>query len=78
MIGRPRRPEVALLSTIAEIQQAILVLPEADYLRLRKWISDLDWKRWDGRLEADSEGGTLDFLIEEALDPSEHRALEDL
>ena len=69
---------MAPLSTIAEIQQAILVLPEADYVQLRKWISDLDWERWDGRLEADSEAGTLDFLVEEASDPSDHRALEDL
>ncbi len=61
------------MSTIAEIQRAILVLPEADYLRLRTWISDLDWERWDGRLEAESKAGALDFLIGEALDPGEHR-----
>lgn len=66
------------MSTIAEIQQAILVLPEADYVQLRKWISDLDWERWDSRLEADSEAGALDFLVEEARDPSDRRALEDL
>ncbi|MDE2934948.1 MAG: hypothetical protein OXS47_13910 [Chloroflexota bacterium] len=66
------------MSTIAEIQQAILVLPEADYVQLRKWISELDWERWDSRLQADAEAGTLDFLVEEARDPSDHRALEDL
>ena len=66
------------MSTITEIQQAILVLPEADYVQLRKWISDLDWERWDSRLEADSEAGTLDFLVEEARDPSDQRGLEDL
>ena len=65
---------MAPLPTIAEIQQAILVLPEADYVQLRKWISDLDWERWDSRLEADSEAGTLDFLVEEARDPGEDRS----
>ena len=75
---REHGPEVAPLPTVAEIQEAILVLPEADYVQLRKWISDLDWERWDSRLEADSEAGTLDFLVEEARDPSDRRALEDL
>ncbi len=56
------------MPTVAEIQQAILVLPEADCVRLRQWISDLDWERWDRRLEADSEPGTLDFLVDEARD----------
>ena len=65
-----------MLSTVAEIQEAILVLPEADYVQLRKWISDLDWERWDSRLESDSEAGTLDFLVDEALDPGELRPLD--
>ncbi len=66
------------MSTIAEIQQAILVLPEADYVQLREWISNLDWERWDSHLETDSEAGALDFLVEEARDPSDQRPLEDL
>lgn len=66
------------MSSVAEIQQAILGLPEADYRRLCDWISDLDWERWDGRIEADSKAGTLDFLIEEASDSAEQRSLEEL
>ena len=66
------------MSTVAEIQRAILDLPEADYRQLCQWISDLDWERWDGRIEADSEAGALDFLVKEARDPAEQRALEDL
>lgn len=64
--------------TVAKIQEAMLVLPEADYVRLRQWISDLDWERWDRRLEADSEAGTLDFLVDEARDDQEHRPLKGL
>lgn len=63
------------MSTVAEIQRAILDLPEADYRQLCQWVSDLDWERWDGRIEADSEAGTLDFLVREARDPAEQRAL---
>lgn len=66
------------MPTVGEIQKAILVLPEADYVRLRRWISDLDWERWDRRLEADSEAGTLDFLLDEARDADQQRPLEDL
>ncbi|MDE2670005.1 MAG: hypothetical protein OXI51_10170 [Chloroflexota bacterium] len=63
------------MSTLVEIQRAILNLPEGDYRQLRKWFGDLDWERWDGHVETDSEAGTLDFLVEEARDPSDHRAL---
>ena len=52
--------------SITEIQEAIRVLPETEYVRLRQWISDLDWERWDGQIEADAEAGRLDFLIAEA------------
>ena len=50
----------------SEIQQAILVLPKDEYARLREWLSDLDWERWDKQIEVDSESGQLDFLIGEA------------
>ena len=63
------------MSTFAEIQRAILDLPEADYRQLREWFSDVDWERWDARIKADSEAGALDFLVEEARDPAEYRPL---
>ena len=63
------------MTTIAEIQQAVLALPEADYVRFYQWISELDWERWDRQIEADSESGALDFLAEEAFASSEHRPL---
>ena len=48
------------MSSITEIQQAILSLPKADYLQLRHWFNELDWNR---QIEVDSEDGKLDFLI---------------
>ena len=56
------------MSSITEIQQAILSLPEADYLQLRHWFSGLDWENWDRQIEADSENKKLDFLIAEAFE----------
>ncbi len=43
-----------------------------------KWISELDWARWDSRVEADAEAGRLDFLIAEAREARERGALEEL
>ena len=64
--------------SITEIQEAIRVLPESEYVRLRKWIGELDWARWDSQVEADAEAGRLDFLIAEAREARERGALEEL
>lgn len=66
------------MSRIAEIQQAILALPEGDYLELRQWFSELDWEKWDDRIQADSDQGKLDFLSAEALEEKKRAALRDL
>ena len=66
------------MSSITEIQQAILSLPEAGYLQLRHRFSELDWENWDRQIEADSENGKLDFLITEAFEAQEKRTLKDL
>ena len=36
---------------VAEIKQAILGLPEADYVELRRWFSELDEDKWDREIE---------------------------
>lgn len=64
--------------SIAEIQEAIRVLPKTEHVLLRKWISELDWERWDSQIEADSVAGRLDFLIAEAREARERGALDDL
>lgn len=66
------------MSTIAEIQQAILALPENDYVLLRQWFSELDWKKWDEQIEADSQDGKLDFLAAQALQAKSEGPLLDL
>jgi len=53
------------IARVEEIQVAIESLPYQEYIHLR--LSERDWEKWDRQIEADSESGKLDFLIEEAL-----------
>lgn len=53
--------------TAEEIKTAMDSLPEKEYVTLRNWFSEKDWKKWDKQIKKDSEEGKLDFLIEEAL-----------
>ena len=64
------------MSSVTEIQQAILSLPEADYLQLRNWFNELDWEKWDRQIETNSENGKLDFLIAEAFEAKEKGTLK--
>ena len=64
--------------SIAEIQQAIVSLPKADYAQLRRWLSEYDWEEWDRQIEADSDDGKLDFLADQAMDAKRQGTLEDL
>ena len=50
------------MSGIAEIQQAILKLPESELAQLRHWFNELDWAEWEQKIEADSDEGRLDFF----------------
>lgn len=63
---------------IKEIQQAILALPETDFVELRQWFGELDSRKWDRQIEADSKAGRLDLLISEALNEKEKGRLVDL
>ena len=65
------------MSNITRSQQAILSLPETDYLQLRHWFNELDWEKWDRQIEEDSESGKLDFLIADALEAKKKGTLEE-
>jgi hypothetical protein len=66
------------MSAIAEIQLAIMALPESEYLELRKWFAGLDWEQWDREIEADSQAGRLDFLVAEAFEARDNGTLQEL
>jgi hypothetical protein len=66
------------MSKISAIRKAIETLPEEEYIQLRQWFLDRDWKKWDQEIEKDSKSGRLDFLIEEAFDQKRQGKLKDL
>ncbi len=55
------------MSTIEQIEAAILKLPPGDYQKLVQWLLDIEYQRWSEQLEQDILGGKLDTLAEEAL-----------
>jgi len=63
---------------LEEIKAAIEELPGAEFVEIRKWISERDWQIWDRELEADSETGRLDFLVKEAYHEKHQERLRDL
>ena len=63
---------------VNEIKAAIEALPEEEYVRLRRWFSERDWKKWDQEIEEDSKSGKLDFLIKEAFGDKRQDKLKDL
>lgn len=65
-------------STIAEIQQAIISLSKSDYAQLRRWLNEYDREEWDRQIEADSDDGKLDFLVDQTTEAKRHGTLEDL
>jgi len=38
------------MSTLEQIEAAILTLPSDEFQRLRQWFFDLDYQRWDEQL----------------------------
>ena len=66
------------MSTISEIQQAIISLSKSDYAQLRRWLSEYDWEEWDRQIEADSDDGKLAFLVDQATEAKRQGTLEDL
>jgi hypothetical protein len=55
------------MSSLEQIEAAILSLPQDEFQRLRQWFFDLDNRRWDEQLEQDITDGKLEALAEEAI-----------
>jgi hypothetical protein len=55
------------MTTVEQIETAILQLPPKDFQRLAAWLQQLDQERWDDDLAHDVAAGKLDALAEEAV-----------
>ena len=56
------------MTTVTELQQAIMSLSDAEYADLVRWLRDQDWERWEREFDEDVRAGKLDFLADEALE----------
>ena len=74
----PQDDQEKVMLNIAQIQDQILSLSEADYYQLRQWFYDRDWENWDRQIEADSDTGKLDFLVADATEAKEKGILSKL
>ncbi len=54
------------------LEQQVTELDDASLAQFRAWFMEFDQTRWDKQIEADSNAGKLDFLINAAL--AEHHA----
>ena len=66
------------MTTVSELQEAILGLSEADYSELRRWLLDRDWERWEREFDEDVRAGKLDALASETLEAKARGDLKDL
>lgn len=60
------------MTQVELLEQHIAELDDDSFSKLRDWFIEFDQTRWDKQLEADSNAGKLDFLINAAL--AEHEA----
>lgn len=56
------------MSTIQEIQEAILHLTLNDLANFRRWFEEFDAKEWDSQFENDAASGKLDMVANKAID----------
>lgn len=66
------------MTTVPEIQRAIMSLSKAEYTELFRWFLDQDWEEWDREIEEDVAAGKLDFLAAEALEAKRQGTLREL
>ena len=66
------------LTTVTEIQQAIVSLPKSEYAQLIRWLREYDWEEWEREFEEDVRAGRLDFLAAEALEAKRQGTLREL
>ena len=55
------------MTTLDQIEAAILQLPSDDIQRLSAWLQELEHARWDQQLEKDVADGKLDKFAEQAI-----------
>jgi hypothetical protein len=55
------------MTTVEDIQEAILQLPVSELARFREWFEAFDAESFDAAIGRDAESGQLDAVAEEAI-----------
>ncbi len=50
-----------------DLEKLVLELPEAEYAAFRDWFTEHEMDTWERQIEADSNAGRLDDLINRGL-----------
>jgi hypothetical protein len=58
--------------SIEVLEKQITELDNESFSKLRDWFIEFEQSRWEKQIEADSNAGKLDFIIDAAL--TEHQA----
>jgi len=54
------------MTTVAEIRDAVLALPEDEFEAFSSWFDSYEEDRWDRQIERDQESGPLRELMDKA------------
>lgn len=63
------------MSTVQEIQKAILMLPDQDRRKLFDWIDEQEEVEWDEQIARDLDAGKLDALLDRVRDETQDNKL---
>jgi hypothetical protein len=55
------------MTTLNEIETAILRLPADELRQLSQWLADLDQSRWDEQIEQNAAAGKHDAMADQAI-----------
>ena len=66
------------MKTIERLKEEIGQLSGDELAELARWLSESHWKSWDTQIEADSQAGRLDFLIDEVQAEKSEGRITDL
>ncbi|MBF0241694.1 MAG: hypothetical protein HQK64_04360 [Desulfamplus sp.] len=55
------------MTQVELLERSVKELDDDPFLKFREWFIEFDQDRWDRQLEADSNSGKLDFLINAAI-----------
>ena len=64
------------MSTVTEIQEAIVNLSSAEREDLLRWLEHYKEDDWDRQISADTASGKLDFLAKEASQAKQYGKLK--